>query len=271
MVVEPTLRLLQTGIHSYYLHFLFSTLSRSLYPRMAVSAQLAQEWLGDDYEDEDVVYLDQEEQDYDEEDEEDYGPGVTIFRAPPSPEPEPTTDLAEQAYTDPLALVNAWEGALQDYKVGCCLAVDNPGHKCPDCFSFARHVYRTVTRISSYRQRKRLAPSHRKKSRLPCASPLASVPDQAVLLMLRLTAGTDRRPLKRRLQSSYRRRRRRPQSWSNKSRVKPSKSRTSPTLANRRRRSNKEKEEASNRSKRRNLKMKKRKEEKELSGENGNG
>ncbi|TKA52101.1 hypothetical protein B0A53_04761 [Rhodotorula sp. CCFEE 5036] len=79
---------------------------------MAVSAQLAQEWLGEDYEDEDVVYLDQEEQDYDD----DYGPGVTLFRAPPSPEPEPTTDLAEHAYTDPLALVNAWEGALQDYK-----------------------------------------------------------------------------------------------------------------------------------------------------------
>ncbi|KWU45877.1 hypothetical protein RHOSPDRAFT_32350 [Rhodotorula sp. JG-1b] len=83
---------------------------------MAVSAQLAQEWLGDDYEDEDVVYFDQEEQDYDEDDDDDYGPGVTIFKAPPSPEPEPTTDLAEQAYTDPLALVNAWEGALQDYK-----------------------------------------------------------------------------------------------------------------------------------------------------------
>lgn len=122
MVVEPTLRLLQT--RNSFLLFAFRILyplPLAVDPGMAVSAQLAQEWLGEDYEDEDVVYLDQKEQDYDD----DYGPGVTLFRAPPSPEPEPTTDLAEHAYTDPLALVNAWEGALQDYKVGCSLAVDN--------------------------------------------------------------------------------------------------------------------------------------------------
>ncbi len=117
MVVEPTLRLLQT-VNSFLLFTLCNllySLSLSLYPDMAVSAQLAQEWLGEDYEDEDVVYFDQEEHGYDDGD---YGPGVTFFKAPPSPDPEPTTDLAEHAYTDPLALVNAWEGALQDYKVG---------------------------------------------------------------------------------------------------------------------------------------------------------
>ncbi|GAA5991722.1 hypothetical protein JCM10908_001111 [Rhodotorula pacifica] len=84
---------------------------------MAISAQLAQEWLGDeyeqDYQDEDVVYLDGQDDDNDE-----YGPGVTIFAEAEEDgiEPEPTTDLADQAYADPLALVNAWEGALQDYK-----------------------------------------------------------------------------------------------------------------------------------------------------------
>lgn len=81
---------------------------------MAVSQELAQEWLGDVYE-----AFDGEDGDYEYDDDEDYddefGAGVTIIEAEPA-EPEPETDLAHDAYGDPLALVNAWEGALQDYK-----------------------------------------------------------------------------------------------------------------------------------------------------------
>ncbi|GAA6004024.1 hypothetical protein JCM10207_006520 [Rhodosporidiobolus poonsookiae] len=48
-------------------------------------------------------------------DDDDYGEGVTIIRAPPKPA-APQTDLAVESYLDPLALVNAWEGALLDLK-----------------------------------------------------------------------------------------------------------------------------------------------------------
>lgn len=162
-------------------HFVSSSLSPpladSLDPRMAVSAQLAQEWLGDDYEDEDVVYFDQEEED----DDDDYGPGVTIFNAPPSPEPEPTTDLAEQAYTDPLALVNAWEGALQDYKVGGCLPVDNPVTNALTFFFFLCSDCRQDSHPDQFlppAEAPRTLAQKRVKAPLYAARPL--VPDQAV-------------------------------------------------------------------------------------------
>ncbi|BGP18630.1 hypothetical protein JCM10213_004179 [Rhodosporidiobolus nylandii] len=49
-----------------------------------------------------------------EEDEDEYGPGVTVIM-PSKPAP-PQTDLSEEHYNDPLALVNAWEEALLDFK-----------------------------------------------------------------------------------------------------------------------------------------------------------
>ncbi|GAA5974918.1 hypothetical protein JCM11641_006762 [Rhodosporidiobolus odoratus] len=49
-----------------------------------------------------------------EEDEGDYGEGVIVMK--PYKPPQPQTDLDLQHYLDPLALVNAWEGALQDLK-----------------------------------------------------------------------------------------------------------------------------------------------------------
>ncbi|GAA5873569.1 hypothetical protein JCM8547_005620 [Rhodosporidiobolus lusitaniae] len=47
-------------------------------------------------------------------DDDDYGEGVTVIsHAEPF---EPSTDLSDVHYLDPLALVNAWEGALSDLK-----------------------------------------------------------------------------------------------------------------------------------------------------------
>ncbi|BGP50449.1 hypothetical protein JCM10450v2_006368 [Rhodotorula kratochvilovae] len=50
-------------------------------------------------------------------DEDDYGPGVYFYiNDDDQPEEPPQSDLADAAYLDPLALVNAWEGALTDLK-----------------------------------------------------------------------------------------------------------------------------------------------------------
>lgn len=53
-------------------------------------------------------------------DDDDFGPGVTVVRRAVAAEANEVvaTDLAVDAYLDPLALVNAWEGALTDFKVG---------------------------------------------------------------------------------------------------------------------------------------------------------
>lgn len=53
-------------------------------------------------------------------DEDEYGPGVIVYSHNDEDEfeDEPAqSDLADTAYLDPLALVNAWEGALADLKV----------------------------------------------------------------------------------------------------------------------------------------------------------
>lgn len=49
----------------------------------------------------------------------DFGPGVTVVRRTNLAEHNElmATDLSLDAYLDPLALVNAWEGALTDFKV----------------------------------------------------------------------------------------------------------------------------------------------------------
>lgn len=91
--------------------------SRSRSAIMARAPESAREHVPQNYEDyEDYEQEGEEVFYYDEEDEDDYGPGVVVVEAE-APEPEPQTDLADEAYQDPLALVHAWEGALQDYKV----------------------------------------------------------------------------------------------------------------------------------------------------------
>ncbi|GAA5897592.1 uncharacterized protein JCM6883_006748 [Sporobolomyces salmoneus] len=58
-------------------------------------------------------------EDYDEEaaDEDDYGPGVTVsWSSKPVRKEKPVSDVAEEAYLDPLGLVNCWEEALLELK-----------------------------------------------------------------------------------------------------------------------------------------------------------
>lgn len=74
------------------------------------------------------------------------------------------TDLRDETYLDPLALVNAWEGAMMDLKVRIPSFCPQPSstHRLPLC--------RRCTRSASSFPLKRRSPSYRSKQKHPCPS-----------------------------------------------------------------------------------------------------